>query len=600
MTVALKPHLYIDGTDVAGLTLGGAQINYGRTSPDQPDQPAFASLTLLTVDSVPQVADRWPDFGPGAFGAPSGYVVDYLDTWDGVSSRLSVGVSVEVTLESPSGYAQAYDDEWGGITVPRFTGRVSELEYLPGQVNVTAVDPTERLGYVTDTEPYPEERDTERAVRLAKLGGVDVEVTGGASILLAGDPDPVTADVEVTHPAVAQEITGQAQYARATFTATPAGKVQYRTRTTAPNPYVWARAVGHSPLGKVMTRYNLVDNPGMYEGVNAWSGSEGFASQYQGHSPTGINSVAGWIGAGTRDLSAWTTVTYDLVPTVAYTFTVWVYTLTSEHTVETWVRWRNAAGEEIAYDASQEFDTPDVRWTRSVPVTSIAPTGAHTAEAGITFRGRNFTAANFTAALFEPSPFAFPYFDGNFPNAEWIGAPSGSPSKYASPPWPLPADRVIEPDLAFRLALGDVVNTTEVTYVTYDAEGNQDTATVTATDETSVEDYGRRIDRYSTRMVDQAQAQALANAVVEAYKQPAWSAQSVTVVLTEADGREQIAAGTVTFGDSVQVGDLPNGGPSAEIIAEVIGWQDYLGPNEEWELTYHLAQHANVTMGARP
>jgi len=95
-------------------------------------------------------------------------------------------------------------------------------------------------------------------------------------------------------------------------------------------------------------------------------------------------------------------------------------------------------------------------------------------------------------------------------------------------------------------------------------------------------------------------AQDLADAIVAAYDEPAWAVESVTVVLTDADGRQQLAAGTVSFGDSVQVGDLPLGAPEQELRAEVIGWLDTFGPNSGWELTYYLAKHHSIQPGTRP
>jgi len=600
VTVALTPRVYIDGTDVAGITLGGAQITYGRPTPTAPDQPATAFLQLLTVDSVPQVADEWPDFSPGAFGAPSGYVTKFEDTWNGVSSRLSVGVDVRVTLEAGA-YTNTYEDEWAGVTVPRFTGRVTALNYLPGQVDVTAVDATERLGFVADDAPYPEETDTQRAVRLAALGGVDVEVTGSAAVMLAGDPDQGAEQVQ--HLAVGQEITTQARYARAVFTSTPDGKVQYRTRDTPPNPYLWARAAGHSPhLGKVMTRYNLVSNPAMRLDVDGWvpNTTDRWAQQYQGPSPTGSYYCAGWLGAKNDARSAYALIDYDVVPGVAYTFTVWTYTLTTTHTVHTRIAWYDVDDHLILDDTSEPTETPDLTWNLAPPVTSVCPDGAVTARVSVMFEGRSMTACYFTAAMMEPTPFVFPYFDGSFSNAEWLGEANESPSEFVSPPWPLPTDRVVEPDLAFRLDLGSVVNSARVTYVTTDVDGNQDSAEATYTDPNSVGFFGERVERYSTRLVNEQDAADLARASVDAYSEPVWTADAVTVILTDADGREQLAAGTVTFGDEVQVGDLPKGGPAQEITAEVIGWADYLGPSGQWELTYHLARYSTITPGVRP
>jgi len=144
------------------------------------------------------------------------------------------------------------------------------------------------------------------------------------------------------------------------------------------------------------------------------------------------------------------------------------------------------------------------------------------------------------------------------------------------------------------------VNASEVDYVTFDAEGRETTAAVTAEDPDSIQAYGRRVNRFSTRLVDSGQAQDLADAVVGSYSSPRWGAEQVTVLLQDADGREQVAAGTVTFGDEVQVGDLPHGAPEQELRAEVIGWTDELASSGVWDLTYYLAPYSSVTPGTRP
>ena len=599
--IKLHPVIRVDGEDVAGITLAGGSVTYGRRSPRDPDQPAYAYLNLLTVDAVPYIADRWPAFGPGPFGAPSGYTIEYEDTWSGVTSRLTVGASVRVTMESPSGYARDYTDQWEGAAIPRFTGRVTSLDYTPGTVSVTAVDPTERLGYVSDDTPYPEETDVARARRLAALGGVDVNVTGNTTILLAGDQVNASSDT-VFHPAAAQEITTAARWAQAVFTALPDGKVVYKTRDTAPNPYPWHYAsAGTHPLGAVVTRYNLIRNPGFYESADLWTAtpSNRFEQQYQRTGPTGSNYAGGWYGPG-DDAEAWTMVQQDIKPGVAYTFTVWTYTLASHVTAHTRVTWLDSDGVPIDAMTSQDRTLEDLVWRQLPPATTICPDGAVAAECRVIFQGQSITTANLTAALFEPTPFPFPYFDGSFPDATWMGEPNASASEYKSPPWPLPSDRILERDLAFRLALGDVVNSSEVDWVDYDTEGNETIATAKASDAASASEYGNRLERYATRMVFASDAQDLADAVVAAYKDPEWVTEAVTVVLTDADGREQLAAGTVSFGDSVQVGDLPNGAPEQELRAEVIGWTDTFEQAGGWLLTYYLAKHHSIQPGTRP
>ena len=600
--IKLKPVVRIDGDNVAGITLAGGTITYGRRSPRQADQPAYANFSLLTVDAVPYIGSEWPAFGPGPFGAPSGYVVEYEDTWTGVISRLTVGASVAVTMESESGYGREYVDQWEGAAIPRFTGRVTSLDYQPGSVAVTAVDPTERLGYVADDTPYPEETDVSRVRRLAAVGGLDVEVTGNTTVLLAGDKvnpdDPET----VLHAAAGQEITQAARWARAVFTALPDGRVIYKTRDTAPNPYPWHYSSGGThPLGAVITRYNLIPNPGFYESVDLWNAepSKRWEKQYQRTGPTGGNYAGGWYGPGDH-AEAWTHISQDIQRGAAYTFTIWAYTLATRVDAHTRITWLDKDG--ITLDAleSPSRTLDDLVWTQLYPVTSVCPEGAVAAECRVFFDGQSITTANVAAALFEPSPFDFPYFDGSFPEAQWMGEPNASASEYKSPPWPLPSGRVIEPDLAFRLSLGDVVNTSEVTWVSYDEENNEKMETAKASDAESVAEYGKRMERYGTRLVFATDAQHLADAVVDAYKQPTWVTEAVTVVLTDADGREQLAAGTVSFGDSVQVGDLPNGAPEQELRAEVIGWTDTFEQAGGWLLTYYLAAHHSIQPGTRP
>jgi len=600
--IQLHPVVRIDGDDVAGLTLEGARIEFGRRTPRDVDRPSYAYLDLATVDSIPQVADRWPAFGPGPFGAPSGYTIEYEEVWSGVTSRLTVGAEVRVSMESESGYARDYTDQWEGAAVPRFTGRVTALDYVPGSVSVTAVDATERLGYVADDQPYPEETDVARARRLAALGGVDVEVTGNTTVQLAGDPVNENPEDVVDHPAALQEITQAAGWARAVFSALPDGRVVYKTRDTAPNPYPWHYAsAGAHPLGAVITRYNLVKNPGFYASADLWSASpaDRWDQQYQRTGPTGGNYCGGWYGPG-DDAEAWTIVSRDISAGAAYTFTVWAYCLSSRVEAHTRITWRDSDG--IALDGieTNPVEVPDLTWRQLPALTSVAPEGAVAAEARVIFTGQSITTANITAALFEPTPFPFPYFDGSFPDAEWMGEANASASEYQSPPWPLPSNKVVEPDLAFRSSLADVVNASEVDYVTYDTEGQEQTASATASNAASVETYGRRLERSSTRFTMATDAQALADAVVDAYKTPAWQVEAVTVVLTDADGREQLAAGTVSFGDSVQVGDLPRGAPEQEFRAEVIGWTDTLTANSGWELTYYLAKHHSIQPGTRP
>lgn len=224
----------VDGGNVAGITLAGARITYGRRGVESRPTAGVAYLQLLTPDADPDIAKRFPDFAPGPFAARSGFVEAWEDTYYGVVSRLTIGASVEVAAESPSGFVEEWVDTYEGSQMTRFTGRITAIDYRPGTATITAVDDLERLGRVEDSSKWPAETDVARATRLAKLAGVDLVVDGDHRVNLVprdnGKPEEPETAVDVLSALI-----DIATDAEAVLYADRDNVLRYRTRT-APSP----------------------------------------------------------------------------------------------------------------------------------------------------------------------------------------------------------------------------------------------------------------------------------------------------------------------------------------------------------------------------
>ena len=197
----------VDGEDAAGITLAGARISYGRTSVwDQP-RPAYAFLQLLTPDAVPSIADTHPDLAPGAYGAKSGFTDSYVNDYQGVVSKLVVGAPVKVVASTPTGFTDAYVDDYGnGDTLTRFTGRITAIDYEPGEAAVTVVDASEALTRVDLKEwQRPGESDHYRVGAIAKAAGVTIQVDGQDTTNLLPDDQPTTVTAWAALQKIAQD-----------------------------------------------------------------------------------------------------------------------------------------------------------------------------------------------------------------------------------------------------------------------------------------------------------------------------------------------------------------------------------------------------------
>lgn len=184
----------IDGEDAAGITLSGAQISYGRSTVWEQPRPGYCYLQLLTPDAVPSIADDYPNLSPGAFGAKSGFTDSYTDDYVGVVSVLVVGASVAVTASTPTGFTDAYTDNYGnGDTLTRFTGRISSIDYQPGEAAVTVVDASEALTRF-DLKDWqrPAETDHARVQAVAAAAGVFIQIDGKDTTNLLADDQPTT------------------------------------------------------------------------------------------------------------------------------------------------------------------------------------------------------------------------------------------------------------------------------------------------------------------------------------------------------------------------------------------------------------------------
>lgn len=197
----------IDGADAAGITLGGASISYGRQTVWEQPRPGYAFLQLLTPDAIPSIGDDYPDLAPGAYGARSGFTDGYYPEYVGVVSKLVVGAPITLVASTPTGFTDAYSDDYGnGDTLTRFTGRISAIDYVPGEAAVTAVDLSEALTRIDLVDwTRPGESEEARVKAIAAAAGVSVQIDGQARSLLIPDERPSTVTAWTALQKVAQD-----------------------------------------------------------------------------------------------------------------------------------------------------------------------------------------------------------------------------------------------------------------------------------------------------------------------------------------------------------------------------------------------------------
>lgn len=184
----------IDGSDGAGITLEGAQISYGRQTVWEQPRPGYCFFQMLTPDAIPSIGDDYPDLAPGAYGARSGFTDGYYDRYVGVVSKLVVGAPVRIVASTPTGFTDDYYPIYGnGDTLTRFTGRISAIDYTPGEASVTAVDASEALTRLDLVDwQRPAETELARVQAIAAAAGVTIQVDGTARSNLLADDQPST------------------------------------------------------------------------------------------------------------------------------------------------------------------------------------------------------------------------------------------------------------------------------------------------------------------------------------------------------------------------------------------------------------------------
>lgn len=173
----------MDGTDIAGLTIEGATIDYGRASLfDQPGGPV-AVLELLTKDAFPDYTGQWPEFDLGGWSMPSHYVEPYADIYVGATSRLVIGAPVEIQADTTSHYTEPYIDTFEGASLRRFTGKVQAIDYTPGLIQVTCTTQAESwgrqlVGGTDNSTTIPSETDVARVQRFCTEAGATIQIDG--------------------------------------------------------------------------------------------------------------------------------------------------------------------------------------------------------------------------------------------------------------------------------------------------------------------------------------------------------------------------------------------------------------------------------------
>ena len=179
-----KYRVTIDGTDVNGITLTGARINYGATATGQPPAPTTAALQLIDADFYDDVA-TFPGISWRG-GIPSGYVDTFQETYEGALSALKIGTSVAVRAATDSDYVDTFEANYrAGFDLTRFTGIITAIDYTPGDIRVTAVDLAEALTRsVHYPDTWPEESETDRVTRILTAAGVTGTITGTSSLTI--------------------------------------------------------------------------------------------------------------------------------------------------------------------------------------------------------------------------------------------------------------------------------------------------------------------------------------------------------------------------------------------------------------------------------
>ena len=220
----------IAGEEVRGITLAGATITVGSTSPTGLPPASTAFLELISYDAAGSIVEDYPGITFGG-GLTSGFIDKYVDEYEGTTTLLEVGAPVVVNAGSASGFIDEYVDAYDtGLDSTRFTGNITAIDVTPARVGITAVAATEALTRrLLDPSGWPAEDELSRLDRICLAAEVAMwsDATNTHATMIARDADEKLESAwsllgEVT------DATGGLVY------ADRYGKLQYRGRDQLP------------------------------------------------------------------------------------------------------------------------------------------------------------------------------------------------------------------------------------------------------------------------------------------------------------------------------------------------------------------------------
>ena len=220
----------IAGEEVRGITLAGATITVGSTSPTGLPPASTAFLELISYDAAGSIVEDYPGITFGG-GLTSGFIDKYVDEYEGTTTLLEVGAPVVVNAGSASGFIDEYVDAYDtGLDSTRFTGNITAIDVTPARVGITAVAATEALTrQLLDPSGWPAEDELSRLDRICLAAEVAMwsDATNTHATMIARDADEKLESAwsllgEVT------DATGGLVY------ADRYGKLQYRGRDQLP------------------------------------------------------------------------------------------------------------------------------------------------------------------------------------------------------------------------------------------------------------------------------------------------------------------------------------------------------------------------------
>lgn len=242
MTARFHWKALVDGTDVAGLTVSGGTITYGRSSVfDQPGLPV-AVIELISKDDNPVLAARWPEFGLGEHSMPSGFTDLYSATYAGPKSRITLQAPLQVIAQTESGFSDTYVDTYSGDSFTRFTGALQAIDYSWDRIRLTATPTVEAwnridVGATDAVTTLPAETDTARVSRYVTEAGQTITVDGTAGPTVIAVPASTAA-----RPLLGQ-LEDIAQQTGGLLYIDRDGDVHYRTKNWTPPATVTLPAV---------------------------------------------------------------------------------------------------------------------------------------------------------------------------------------------------------------------------------------------------------------------------------------------------------------------------------------------------------------------